>query len=81
MEKSIYSKNYAIFLRHLRLARKRAGLTQAELAERLRESQSFVSKCERGERRIDLVETREFCRALNLDFISFTRELDERLGH
>ena len=45
-------------LRDLRL---KAGMTQAELSERLGRPQSFVSKVERGERRIDLVELRELC--------------------
>lgn len=79
MEKSIYSKSYRLLLRRLQEARKRSGLTQATLAEQLGESQSFISKCERGERRIDLIEAREFCRALNISFIKFVRELDEAL--
>jgi ribosome-binding protein aMBF1 (putative translation factor) len=49
------------------------------LAKRIGESQSFVSKCERGERRMDLIEVREFCRALKINFIEFVRELDGAL--
>jgi ribosome-binding protein aMBF1 (putative translation factor) len=79
MEKSIYSKKYRLLLRRLREARKRSGLTQVMLAKQLGQSQSFVSKCERGERRIDLMEAREFCRALNVSFIKFVRELDQEL--
>jgi transcriptional regulator with XRE-family HTH domain len=76
MEKSLYSEGYSLFLRKLRATRKNAGVTQIELAKRLDETQSFVSKCERGERRIDVVELRAFCRALGVPFNEFTRRLD-----
>jgi transcriptional regulator with XRE-family HTH domain len=46
--------------------RRRAGLTQVQLARRVGENQSFISKCERGERRIDVVELRGFCRAFGV---------------
>ncbi|EDX76721.1 hypothetical protein MC7420_1724 [Coleofasciculus chthonoplastes PCC 7420] len=55
MEKSICTREYALFLSHLRSARKAAGLTQEQIAQSLQQTQSFVSKCERGERRIDIV--------------------------
>jgi transcriptional regulator with XRE-family HTH domain len=45
-------------------ARKDAGLTQHELAKRLRRPQSFVAKYEGGERRIDVVEFVTICRAI-----------------
>jgi len=80
MEKSLYSDGYAIFLRQLRAARKRAGLTQVALAEQLGETQSFISKCERGERRIDVVELRTFCQALAITFTAFASTLDAALG-
>ncbi len=47
--------------------RKRAGLTQAELSRRLSRPQSFVSKYERGERRLDIVEFGEVAKALGID--------------
>ena len=53
---------YRRFLVQLRAARERAGLTQAEVARRLRRPQSFVSKCEAGERRVDVVELAAFAR-------------------
>jgi transcriptional regulator with XRE-family HTH domain len=56
-------------------ARKRAGLTQYELAARLKRPQSFVSKFERGERRLDVLEFREVARALGIDPIRFLRRL------
>lgn len=47
----------------LRQLREEAGLKQVELAERLRADQSFVSRFERGERRLDLVELADICTA------------------
>ena len=80
MEKTIYSSAYAVLLRRLRQARKDAGLTQEQLAKRLGQTQSFVSKCERGERRIDVVELRAWCSALRTSLPSFIAELDRALG-
>ncbi len=79
MEKWVSSRDYSIFLENLKDARKKAGLTQGQLAKLLGETQSFVSKCERGERRLDIVEVRTFCRALGVPFPSFATQLDELL--
>lgn len=54
--------------------RKGSGLTQADLAERLGRPQSFVSKYERGERRLDLIEFCDVCRALRVDPVEFLRQ-------
>jgi len=51
-----YREQYDAFLKKLRQARLDAGLTQEEVARRLGKPQSFVSKCESGERRVDVVE-------------------------
>lgn len=80
MEKSLFSKGYTTLLRHLRAAREEADLTQGELAVRLRKTQSFVSKCERGERRIDVIELRTFCKAMKISFVDFVRTLDAELN-
>jgi len=79
MEKSIFSDDYTLFLQQLRQARKQSGLTQQQLAERLHQTQSFVSKCERGERRLDIVEVRAFCAALGVSFPAFIEQFDENL--
>lgn len=52
-------------------ARKSVGLTQVGLAERLGRPQSFVSKYERGERKLDVIEFCEVCRALGIDPVAF----------
>ncbi|HZW07087.1 MAG TPA: helix-turn-helix transcriptional regulator [Phycisphaerales bacterium] len=76
MPKSVFSNEYAIFLRHLREARKRAGLTQGDMARKLRVPQSRVSKCELGERRVDVVELWRWCRILGIPLSDFTRALE-----
>lgn len=80
MDKSIYSEAYLAFLGQLREVRIEQGVSQEELATRLGTTQSFISKCERGERRIDLVEARLFCEALDVDFIGFVTTLHHRIS-
>lgn len=75
MQKSIVTPDYRRFLALLRAARKDSGLTQAELAERLGETQTFVSKCERGERRLDVIETRTILTTLGVSFLDFFNTL------
>jgi transcriptional regulator with XRE-family HTH domain len=60
LDEQAYQGKYRRFRDHLREARKLAGLTQEEAARRLGKPQSFVSKCESGERRVDFVELLAF---------------------
>lgn len=76
MSKSIYREDYALFLRHLRNAREKAGLTQEQVAERLDLTQTFISKCERGERRLDIIELRDFCEAIGVSLEEFVAEFE-----
>ena len=78
MKKTIHSEEYAALLRLLRQKRQDAGLTQLQLARTLKTSQSFIGKCERGERRIDVLELQAFCRALGIELQAFMVELQER---
>ena len=80
LKKSLFSKDYRIFLHLLRYTRREAGLTQRELGKRLGQTQSFVSKCERGERRLDVVELRAFCIALGLELQTFLARLELELA-
>lgn len=59
---SLHSARYRRFVLRLREARRDAGLSQVEVARALRKPQSFVSKCESGERRVDVVELHDFAR-------------------
>jgi ribosome-binding protein aMBF1 (putative translation factor) len=65
--KSIFTRKYERFRRLLVEARKTHGVTQVDLAGRLGRPQSFVSKYERGERRLDVVEFLEVARAIGID--------------
>ena len=71
MDKSIYSKEYAAFLMCLRETRKSAGITQQQMAEMLGTTQSVISKLERGERRVDVVELRQSCKIMGISLIDF----------
>ena len=59
---STRTPRYRRFLVRLRAARNEAGLTQVEVAMRLRKSQAFVSKSESGDRRVDVIELTAFAR-------------------
>jgi transcriptional regulator with XRE-family HTH domain len=65
-----YRRRYARFLGKLKQARMEAELTQVEVANRIKRPQSFVSKIESGERRIDIVELDELAKLYrrSLDF-------------
>ena len=63
----------------LRLVRTEAGLTQADVAQRLKQPQSFVSKYESGERRLDILELREGCHAIGVPLPEFVDRLDQAL--
>jgi transcriptional regulator with XRE-family HTH domain len=63
----------------LRLVRTEAGLTQADVAQRLKQPQSFVSKYESGERRLDILELREVCHAIGVPLPEFVDRLDQAL--
>lgn len=67
MARSTHHQDYQTFLGLLRDLREGAGLTQVMLAKKLGNTQTFVSKVERGERRLDLVEFVEVCEALGID--------------
>jgi transcriptional regulator with XRE-family HTH domain len=54
---------YQVFLKNLKQARKEAGLTQVEIAKKLNQPQSYISKCESGEKRVDVIELLKFAKA------------------
>ena len=80
MKKSLFSADYKCFLKLLREVRERAGLTQAQIAERLETTQSIISKCERGERRLDIVELNAWCQALGIPLPVFIAEFEKALS-
>ena len=73
--KSIHSKQYATFLRTLVDKRKSANITQQQLALRLGKPQSYVSKLERAERRMDIIEFLSIASVLGVDPCAIVRKL------
>jgi len=80
MEKSLYSKNHKVFLALLKQVRLDAGMRQEDVAKRLKKPQSFVSKYESGERRLDILELGEISEAMGLSLAEFVRRLERSLG-
>jgi transcriptional regulator with XRE-family HTH domain len=75
--KTVHSSAQAGFCRLLVAARKKAGLTQQQLARRLKKPQSFVAKYEGGERRLDVVEFLGVARAVGADPARIVRALQK----
>lgn len=75
MTKSLFSERYDRFREALVAARTAADLTQEEVARRLSRPQSFVSKYERGERRLDVVEFFDVARAVGFEALGFLGKL------
>ena len=67
MPSSIFTQRHQAFIAFIASTRRAAGVTQAELAARLGKPQSFVSKVERGERRLDVMEFCQVAEALGID--------------
>jgi transcriptional regulator with XRE-family HTH domain len=76
LDKSVHSAGQPPFA--MIEARTTAGLTQHELAKRLHRPQSFVAKYEGGERRVDVIEFIEICKALEADPNKLLRVLIQR---
>lgn len=70
--KALHSDRYAIFLKRLKAAREEAGLSQARVAALVGRPQTWVSKCEIGERRVDFVELEDLARAYGKPLGYFT---------
>lgn len=77
MTASSFSKKYEKFKQLLQQGRHDKCLTQGEVANALGKPQSFVSKYESGERRIDIVEFLEIADVLGIDPVSLLNELRE----
>ncbi len=80
MSRLFHNDAYQLFQTMIKELRLKKGVTQETLAESLGMPQSYVSKYELGERRLDLIETFEICRALNTDFVVFVQKFAKRVG-
>ena len=75
----VYSEPYSVFAALLVSARKRAGMRQIELAQKLNKPQSFISKFECGERRLDVIEFLTIMEALGEDPFAILAEASKAL--
>lgn len=71
MSKSIFSKDHKLLIRKLKKARDDSGLEQKDVARLLRKTQSHVSKIESGQRRIDIIQLKEFAKIYKKDLSFF----------
>jgi len=62
MDKTIYTNDHKFIIEQLKKARIEAGFDQEKAAELLGKTQSFISKIEAGQRRIDVVQLKEFAK-------------------
>ena len=74
MSKTIYSKEHRYIVKQLKKAREGADLSQEEVAKILHKTQSYVSKIESGQRRIDVVQLRELARFYKKDLNFFIKK-------
>lgn len=79
MLKSTFTKEYEAFCLLLRQVREEAGLSQNQLAKRLNTPQAWLSKCEHGQRRIDVLELWRICEAIGIAPEEFMRRFGEVL--
>lgn len=79
MQAPAFKTEYEHFLQELREARQRSGLSQEQLAKRIGQDQAFVSKAERGVRRVDVVELRQWVRALGGTLTEFVSAYEARM--
>ena len=80
MPSSIFTQRHQEFIGFIASVRKAADMTQAELAAKLGKPQSFVSKVERGERRLDVIEFCQVAECLGRDPVKLLREFTDLIS-
>lgn len=83
MANPIHRPEYVLFREMLAAARLEKGMLQLDVAEALGKNQSYVSKYERGERRLDLLEFLDVAKALDINVADFLKQYSkerDRLG-
>lgn len=73
MSRSIHNKEYRGIIQRLKEARIEVGLSQQEVADKLKKPQSYVSKIESGERRLDVAEIKKFANIYKKDVSYFIK--------
>ena len=80
MKKSLKSLEHKALLKTLYSLRIGAGLRQIDLAERIDEPQSFISKVEQGERRLDIVELKIMVEAMGASLPEFIQQFETNIN-
>ena len=80
MKKSIYKNENNILIDLLYSLRLKARLKQSELAQRIGVPQSFISKIENGQRRIDIIELNKICKIFGITLTEFIQQFEERIN-
>ena len=73
MSSDLYSKEHKIIVEKLIKARHEAGIDQVEVAKKLGKSQSYLSKIESGQRKIDVVQLQKFVKFYNKEINYFLK--------
>jgi len=73
MSESIYSKDHKDLIERLKKARREAGIDQVDVAKKLGKSQSYLSKIESGQRKIDVIQLQKFAKFYNKDINYFLK--------
>lgn len=75
MTKSIFTNNYQLLLQLLVTARKKSGITHQQLAKKLGKNQSYISKYENAERRLDIIEVIAISKAINFNPVELMNDI------
>lgn len=75
MTKSIFTNNYQLLLQLLVTAMKKSGITQQQLAKKLGKNQSYISKYENAERRLDIIEVIAISKAINFNPVELMNDM------
>ena len=73
MVKSIHTKEYAVFIGRMVKARKDSGLRQIDVAKKMKRPQSYISRVESGEYRLDILEVKKFAQLYGKDIAYFVK--------
>ncbi|MGH7486538.1 MAG: helix-turn-helix domain-containing protein [bacterium] len=80
MRKSLHRPEHAALAALIRKTRLRRGLTQVQVCRTLRAPQSFLSDVETGQRRLDLVQLHDLCKALGIPLARLVATFEKRIA-